>query len=208
MEQIRRSGSVPLRRSLLVATQLPHCLRPPHVQQRRRLCLHNYQRDSVDEKRQVRDHHALVVLGAALLVAATHAELCGDHELVEATLRVFEVEDTDCAGIPASRRVHGQGHPIGQVLVDALVAGHAGGVNVFQVKDDAIGLLLRHPLVQPQQRRSQSTLEQHLPLVSALRRHSFTRNVGPPQLLEEPARRLLGVVVLVELGGGSHGASF
>ena len=46
----------------------------------------------------------------------------------------------------------GEGHTVGQVLVDALVAGHACGINVLQLKDDTLRLLLGHPLVEPQQR--------------------------------------------------------
>ena len=37
----------------------------------------------------------------------------------------------DDAGISSPQSVHSQGHPVGEVLVDRLVAGHAGGVDVF-----------------------------------------------------------------------------
>ena len=170
VEQLRRASPVPLRPCLLVAAQLSHRPVPPVVPEGRRLGFHHHQWDAVDEQHQVRDDHALVVLGAASFVAATDAELGGNHELVEAALRVVEVEEADDTGVPALRRVHRQGHAIGQILVDALVAGHARSVHVFQVEDDAVGLLLRDPLVQPQQCGAQPALEQHLPLVAALRR--------------------------------------
>ncbi len=57
---------------------------------------------------------------------------------------------------------------VGQVLVDGLVAGHAGGIDVLQLEDDALGLRLRQLLVQPQQCLAQPPLQQHLPLVAAL----------------------------------------
>ena len=205
VEQLRRSGPVPLRPGLLVAAKLPHCPVPPLILQRRRLGLHHYQWDAVNEQDQVRNNHGLVVLSAAPLVAATYAELGGDDELVEAALRVVEVEEADDAGVPALGRVHRQGHAVSQVLVDALVAGHARGVQVFQVEDDTVGLLLRHPLVQPQQCAPQPPFQQHLPLVAALRRQGLARHVRPAQPLQQHACRLLGVVVLVQLGGGGHG---
>ena len=69
------------------------------------------------------DDHALVVVSAASLVASPYAELRCDDELVQAALRLVEVEEADGARVPAPRPVHGQGHPVGQVFVDRLVAG-------------------------------------------------------------------------------------
>ncbi len=198
---------MPLRPRLLVAAELAHGLGLPYLQQRRRLGLHHHQGDAVDEQHEVGDDHALVVLRAAPLVAAPDAELGGDDELVEAALRVVEVEEADGARVPPARPVHGQGHPVGQVLVDGLVAGHAGGVDVLQIEDDPVRLRLGQPLVEPQQRPPQTPLEQHLPLVGALRRQGFARYVLPAEPLQQQAGGLLGVVVLVEFGGGGHGAS-
>ena len=118
---------------------------------------------------------------------------------------MVEVEEADGARAAASGRVQDQGHPIGQVLVDGLVAGHAGGVDMLQLEDDALGPLLRHPLVQPHQRPPQPTLQQHLPLVAALRRQHLPGHVGPPQPLQQQARWLFCVVELVELGWDGHG---
>ena len=42
---------------------------------------------------------------------------------------------------------------VGQVLVEELVGHHAHGVVVLQLKDDPLGLLAGHPLVEPQKRR-------------------------------------------------------
>ena len=220
MEQLRRAVPVPLRPRLLVAPKLAHRLGPPHVQQRRRLGLHHHQRDAVDEQHEVGDDHPFVVFHAAPLTLSlpvlspvegskgpADAELRGRHELVQAALRVVEVEESDGAGLPSPRPVHGEGHPVGQVLVDGLVAGHARRVDVLQVEDDALGLLLRHPLVQPHERGLQAALQQHLALASPLRRQRLARRVSPAEPLQQQTGRLLGVVVFVELGGGGHGSS-
>ena len=159
VEQLRRATAVPLRPRLLVATKLAYRLRSPYVEQRRRLGLHHHQRDAVDEQHKIGDDHTLVVICATSLVGSPDAELGGDDELVKAALRVGEVEEADGAGVPALRRVHHQGHTVGQVLVDPLVAGHARGVHVLQFEDDALGLLFRHPLVEPQQRPPQPPLQ-------------------------------------------------
>ena len=118
---------------------------------------------------------------------------------------MVEVEEADGAGGPPLRRIHRQGHAVGQVLVDGLVACHAGGVQVLQFEDDPVRLLLRHPLVETQQSGPQPPLQQHLALVAALRRQRLTGHVGPAEALQQHTRRLLGVVVLVEPGGGGHG---
>ena len=135
VKQLRRAAPVPLRSRLLVAPQLAHRLGLPHVQQRRRLGLHHHQRDAVDEQRQVRFDDSLIILVTRAFVAPADTELRSHNELVEAALRVVEVEEADGAGIAAARPVHSQGHAVGQVLVDGLVAGHARGVDVLQVED-------------------------------------------------------------------------
>ena len=142
VEQFGGAGAVPLRPGLLVAAQLAHSLGLPHVQQRRRLGLHHHQRDAVDEQYQVGLDHPLVVLGFALLAAPAHPELGGDDELVEAALRVVEVEEPDVAGVLPALGVDGQGQSESQVLVDGLVARHADGVDVIQLEDGPVGLLL------------------------------------------------------------------
>ena len=149
VEQLRRAASLPLSPRLLVASQLPHGVRLPHVQKRRRLCLHHNQRDAVDEEYEIGDDHALVVFYAAPLVAPADSELRGDDVLVEAALRMFEVEEAHRGGLTTARRVHGQGHAVGQVLVDPPVAGHARLADVLDIEDHAVGLVLRHPLVEP-----------------------------------------------------------
>ena len=101
MEQRRRAGAGPLGFGLLVAAQLADGLGLPHVHERRRLGFHHHQRDAVDEEHQVGDDHTLVVVEVALLVAAQHAELRGDHELVQAARRIVKVEEPDGACIPA-----------------------------------------------------------------------------------------------------------
>ena len=60
---------------------------------------------------------------------------------------MVEVEEADGAGVPALRCVYRQGHTVGQVFVDTLVASHTGGVDVLQVEDNTLRLFLRHPLV-------------------------------------------------------------
>ena len=133
-----------------------------------------------------------------------HPELGGDHELVEAAFRVVEVEEADGAGVPAPGPVHGQGHTVGQVLVDRLVAGHAGGVDVLQLEDDPVGLGLGEPLIETQQGGPQPLLEQDLPLAAPFRRQRFPGHVSPPQPFQQLTGRVLGVVEFVELGGGGH----
>ena len=205
VEELGRPCSVPLRPRLLVAPELTHRLRFPHVQQRRRLRLHHHQRDAVDEEHKVGDDHPLVVIDAAPLVAPADAELRRDDELVEAALGAIEIEEAHDARLPPSPGVNDEGHAVGQVLVDPLVAGHAGSVDVLQLKDGALGLLIRHPLVEAEQRAPQPSSQQHLPLVAALRRQCLTMDVCPPQTLQQPTGRFLGVVVLVEFGGnGVH----
>ena len=195
---------MPLRSRLLVAAQLAHRLGLPYVQQRRRLGLHHHQGDAVDEQHKIGDDHSLVVLRSASLVASSYAELRCDDELVQAALRVVEVEEANGAGVPSPGTAHGQGHPVGQVLVDGLVVGNAGAVHVLKVEDDAAGLLLRHPLVEAQQRGPHPALQQHLALVGALSRERVAGHVSPPQPLQQQPRRLLGMVELVELAGGGH----
>ena len=66
-------------------------------------------------------------------------------------------------GVPFPWPVHGQGHSVGKVLVDDLVAGHAGGVDVFQLEDDPARLALGQPIVKTKQGGPQPPLQQHLP---------------------------------------------
>ena len=88
--------------------------------------------------------------------------------------------------------------------MDRLVAGHARGVDVLQLKDGSLRLLLRHPFVKPHQRGPQPALQQDLPLIAALRRQRLAGHIGPPQTLQQQPRRSLGLVELVEFGGGNH----
>ena len=46
-----------------------------------------------------------------------------------------------------------------------------------------------------------------LPLVAALRRQRYSWGGGPPQPLQRPPRRLVGVVIFLGLAGGGRGAS-
>ena len=96
---------------------------------------------------------------------------------------------------------------VGQVLVDGLVARHARGIDVLQLEDDALGLRLGQPLVQPQQCPVQLPLQQHLPLVPALGRQRFPRRIRPRQRLEQLARRRFGDIELCEPGGSSYRVS-
>ena len=179
VEQLGGAGASPLGPRLLVAAQLAHRQGLPLVGQGGRLGLHNHQWDAVDEEHQIGDDHSLVVVrifpfGLSLSRAAPpYPELGSDHELVEPTLAVVEVEETGGAGVGATGDVHGHIHSVGEVLVDGLVAGHAHGVHMLQIEDDPLGLLLGHPLVEPQQRRLQPPLEQRLSLPTALRRQRF-----------------------------------
>ena len=118
---------------------------------------------------------------------------------------MIEIEKADGAGVPSPGPVNGQGQPVGQVLMDGLVAGHAGGVDVLQLEDDPLGLGFGEPVVETQQGGPQPPLQQHLALAVALRRQRLPRRIRPPQPLQQDAGRLLGVVELVELGGGGHG---
>ena len=65
---------------------------------------------------------------------------------------MVEVEESDAARPSPTRSVDGHGHAVGQILVDGPVACHARGVDVLQIEDDPFRLLLRDPLVEPQQR--------------------------------------------------------
>ena len=110
-------------------------------------------------------------------------------------------------GCPAARDVDAERHAVGQVLVNGLVASHAGGIHPLQLEDHPLGLLLRHPLVEPQQGAPEPCPQQHLTLIAALRRQRFPRDVRPAQLLQQLPRRVLGVMELVEPGGSGHGLS-
>ena len=117
---------------------------------------------------------------------------------------MVEVEEADGSRLPAVPCVHSQGHPIGKVLVDGLVAGHAGGVDVLQLKNGPLRLPLCHPLIQPQQRSLEPPLKQDRPFIAPLRRQHFPGRIGPPQPLQELSGGLLGVVVFAESGGCGH----
>ena len=119
---------------------------------------------------------------------------------------MIEVKEADGARVSAARDVDAERHAVGQVLVNGLVASHAGGVDPLQLEDDPLGLLLRHPLVEPQQGAPEPCLQQHLALVAALRRQRVAGHVGPAEALQQLTGRRLGVVVLVELGVRAHGA--
>ena len=60
---------------------------------------------------------------------------------------MFEIEEADSTSLPAPGAIHRQGHPVGQVFVDLLVAGHADGIDVLQIKNDPFRLCAVHPLV-------------------------------------------------------------
>ena len=76
----------------------------------------------------------------ALLVAASDTELRRDHELVEVAVGVVKVKEPDGAGVPTAWALHVQRHAVGEVLVDQLVARHAGAVGAFKIEDDPLGL--------------------------------------------------------------------
>ena len=90
--------------------------------------------------------------------------------------------------------------------MDGPVAGHAGGVHALQGADDAVSLRLRQPEVEAHQRPAEAAAQEHLVLVTPLRGEGVTVDVGPPQPLQQPPRRVLSGVELVEFGGGGHGA--
>ena len=110
---------------------------------------------------------------------------------------MVEVEEADGGSFSSALRVNGQGHTVGQVLVDQLVAGDAGLADVFEVEDHAVGLVLGHPLVEPHEGRFQTTLQEHVPLVAALRRQFVAGHVCPAESFQQGTRRLFGVVVFV-----------
>ena len=170
VEELRGSPALPLWPRLLVAAQLAHRLGLPDVHEGRRLGLHHHQGDAVHEEDQVGDDQPLIVLRTVPLAAPANPELGGDHELVEAALGVVEVEEADDARVPPPGTVDGQGHPEGQVLVDRLVAGHAGGVDVLQLEDNPVRLGLGEPLVEAQEGSPQAILQQHLSLTAPLHR--------------------------------------
>ena len=70
------------------------------------------------------------------------------------------------------------------------------------VRTRTLRLLLRHPLVEAQQAGAQLTLQQYLPFVAALSCQRLAMYIVPAQPLQQQTGRLLGVVVLVQLGGG------
>ena len=80
--------------------------------------------------------------------------------------------------------VDGQGHAVGEILVDTLVASHAQRVDVLKLEDDAVSLRLRHPLVQAKKGRLEPTFEQDVTLVVALCCQGVSRHVFPAQPLQ------------------------
>ena len=52
--------------------------------------------------------------------------------------------------------------------MDNLIASHPNRINVLKIENDPVSLVLSHPLIEPQQRPSQPTPKQDIPLVSAL----------------------------------------
>ena len=139
---------MPLRSRFLVATQLPHRLRLPHVQQRGRLRLHHHQRNPVHKQHQVRLHHPLIVFQAPPLVAPTHPELRRHQELVQPALRVLEVEEPRNPALPAAGRGRAHRLSVDQVLVHSLIPRNPAALGVLQFPDHPLRLRLRHPLVQ------------------------------------------------------------
>ena len=200
---------MPLRARLLVAAQLAHRLRLPDVAERRRLGLHHDERDAVHEQHEVGLHDLLIVLaraGAAALAGAAHAELRRDDVVVEtdAGLGVVEVEEADGGRLLPAAALDGERHAVGEVRVDLAVPREARGVDVAQVEDDALRVVLGHPLVEAQQGGSEPPREQHAAFAVALRRQLLARYVRVPEPLEEFASGVLGGVEFVELGRGGH----
>ena len=182
----------------------------PHLQQRGRLRLHDDQGDAVHEQDEVGLDDPLVVLAGApgaAFAAPTHAELRGDDVLVQphAGLRVVEVEEADGGRLLAAAAVDGEGHAVGEVLVDGLVAREAGGVEVLEVEDDALRLVLGHPLVEAHERSREPPMQEHVALVVALCRQRLAGHVSPAQALQQLARGILREIELVQLGRGGHG---
>ena len=64
---------------------------------------------------------------------------------------MVEVEEADGASLASSPRVNCEGHAIGEVFMNAAIAGHSGGVDVLKVEYGAVGLFFRHPLVESEQ---------------------------------------------------------
>ena len=182
----------------------------PDLQQRGRLRFHDDEGDAVYEQDEVGLDDALVVLAGpagAALAAPTHAELRGDDVLVQpdAGLRVVEVEEADGGRLLTAAAVDGEGHAVREVLVDGLVAREAGRVEVLEVEDDALRLVLGHPLVEAHERSREPPMQEHVALVIALCRQRLAGHVSPAQALQQLARRVLREVELVEPGGGGHG---
>ena len=117
---------------------------------------------------------------------------------------MVEVEEADGRRLLPAAPVDGQGHAQREVLVDGLVAREAGLVEVLQVEDDALRLVLGHPLVEAHECRREPPLQEHVALVVAFRRQRLAGDVGPAEPLQQLARGILGEVELVELGGRGH----
>ena len=122
---------------------------------------------------------------------------------------MVEVEEADGAGPLASRTVNREGHAVGQVLVDSLVASHAQGVDMFELEDDAVGLRPRHPLVEAEkgclEPASSATPDARC---RVLLPEALPRDVGPAETAwRQVEGGPFGVVVFVELGWGGHGSS-
>ena len=212
VEELGDAGAVPLRPGFLVTVKLPDGLLLPDLQQRGRFRLHDNQGDAVHEQDEVGLDDALVVLAGApgaALPAPTHAELRRDDVPVQpdAGLGVVEVEEANRRRLLAAAAVDGEGHAVGEVLVDGLVAREAGGVEVLQVEDDALRLVLGHPLVEAHERSREPPMQEHVALVVALCRQRLAGHVSPAQALQQLARGILREVELVQLGRGGHGCS-
>ena len=81
--------------------------------------------------------------------------------------------------------------------MDNLIASHPNGVDMLKIEDDPVSLILSHPLVKPQQRLSQPTPKQDIPLVLPLGRKVIPRDMGPPQPLQQQASWFLSMAELV-----------
>ena len=198
---------MPLWFGFLVAAQLPDGLALPLLHHRRGFGLDDDQGDAVDEEDQVGLDYLLVVLGRGAFVGSADAELGGDDVLVEADvgLGMIEVEEADGRRLLASVAFDREGHAVGEVFVDALVAAQAGLVDLAEVEDNPLGLVFGHPLVEAQEGGGEAVFEDDFALVGALVGQGFAGDVGPAEGDEEVAGGYFGVGQFVGLVRGGHG---
>ena len=120
---------------------------------------------------------------------------------------MLEVEEAHGGRFLAAAPVDGEGHTVRQVLVDGLVAGQAGGVDVLQIEDDPLRLVIGHPRIETLERGCEPSGKQYIPLVIALQCQHLARHIRPAKTLQQFPSRILDEFKLVELSGGGYGCS-